>query len=147
MDKRAICPNKGAFVMYKKCKVVDSRGVEVSADDYGRYRVIVKLYVPSKARRVQPGYYAYVRDGYERWTRFTKIRVSHARVVSITTLDGRPVKLKRSWRVVSAYNPYGGPIVYRKGATVTPDVFDDDRYSECVCGIHGFMCRGSAVRF
>lgn len=147
MDSRAICPDKGAFVMYKKCKVVDRWGHEIPMDDYGRYRVIVKLYVPSKARRVQPGYYAYVRGGYERWTRFTKIRVSYARVVSITTLDGRPVKLKRSWRVVSAFNPYGRRVVYRKGVTVTPDAFDDDRYYERTNGIHGFMCRGSAVRF
>ncbi len=71
-----------------------------------------------------------------------KCRSSYAKVVSLTTLSGEPVKTNSVTN--TGYSPN---IVYKVGELVYPDAFDDDRWNECSHGIHFFINRQEAVEY
>ena len=70
-----------------------------------------------------------------------KCRCSSAKVLSITTLDGKDDGM----RAISSN--YDEDFVYRVGEIVRVDNFDDNRWRECSTGIHFFMTRDEAVRY
>ena len=70
-----------------------------------------------------------------------KCRCSAARVLSITTLDGKD----DGTRAISSN--YDEDFVYRVGEIVRVDDFDDNRWRECSRGIHFFITRDEAVRY
>lgn len=89
---------------------------------------VVELLIPADAKRCSAT------------TR--KCRASYAKVLSITTLSGEPVKTDSVMNM--AYSPN---IVYKVGEFVYPDEFDDDRWNECSHGIHFFINRQEAVEY
>lgn len=110
------CPEKGAFTAFKKAKLY-----------YGTERVIVELKVPASALRSSAC--------------SRKCRVSKAKVVSITSLDGKKKYTQ------NAYSMYASDFVYKVGKTVEVKNFDKDRWNECSTGIHCFMTREEAVNY
>ena len=100
------------------------RGEFVGFKKIGEY--IVELLMPTNAKRCSAT------------TR--KCRASYAKVVSLTTLSGEPVKTNSVTN--TCYSPN---IVYKVGELVYPDAFDDDRWNECSHGIHFFINRQEAV--
>ena len=89
---------------------------------------IVELLIPADAKRCSAT------------TR--KCRASYAKVLSITTLLGEPIKTD------SVTNTdYSPNIVYTVGEFVYPDEFDDNRWNECSNGIHFFINRQEAVDY
>ena len=102
------------------------RGEFVGFKKIGEY--IVELLIPTNAKRCSAT------------TR--KCRASYAKVVSLTTLSGEPVKTNSVTN--TCYSPN---IVYKVGELVYPDAFDDDRWNECSCGIHFFINRQEAVEY
>lgn len=70
-----------------------------------------------------------------------KCRCSAARVLSITTLDG---KEDGTQFVSSDRDP---SFLYRVGEIVRVDDFDEDRWNECSTGIHFFITRDEAVNY
>ena len=89
---------------------------------------VVELLIPADAKRCSAT------------TR--KCRASYAKVLSITTLSGEPVKTDSVTNTV-----YSPNIVYKVGEFVYPDEFDDDRWNECSHGIHFFINRQEAVEY
>lgn len=69
-----------------------------------------------------------------------KCRCSAAKVLSITTVNGR-TKVKE---IASNRDPN---FVYRVGEIVRVDCFDEDRWNECSTGIHFFITRSEAERY
>ena len=108
------CPEEGEFTAYKK--------VLLTKDKYG----IAKLLVPAHALRSS--------------ATSRKCRVSEAKVISITSLDGYT-------RYKSAQSPHYHSFVYNVGETVKPDRFNRDRWNECSNGIHCFIARIDAVNY
>ena len=102
------------------------RGEFVGFKMIGKY--IVELLIPTNAKRCSAT------------TR--KCRASYAKVVSLTTLSGEPVKTNSVTN--TCYSPN---IVYKVGELVYPDAFDDDRWNECSHGIHFFINRQEAVEY
>ena len=82
-----------------------------------RNSVIVKLLIPEDAKRCH---------GTER-----KCRASKAQVIEVI---GAEVGISE----------YQTEVVYRKGETVTPDSFDDNRWNTCSNGIHFYLTRDEA---
>lgn len=70
-----------------------------------------------------------------------KCRCSAAKVLSITTLDGKYDGTQ------SVSSDKKRDFVYRVGEIVRVDDFDDNRWRECSKGIHFFMTRDEAVRY
>lgn len=70
-----------------------------------------------------------------------KCRCSAAKVLSITTFDG---KEDGTQFVSSDRDP---SFVYRVGEIVRVDDFDEDRWNECSTGIHFFITRDEAVNY
>lgn len=105
------CPKKGAFMAFKKVR-----------DDY-----IVELEVPADALRCS--------------ATSRKCRCSHAKVISITNIDGSPAN------VDVVYSKHDCSFAYRVGEIVRPDSFDPDRWHECAPGIHFFITRQEAVEY
>lgn len=102
------------------------KGKFVAFKKCGKY--IIELLIPSDAKRCSAT------------TR--KCRASYAKVISITTFDGKPVNTD------SVINTDHFPmIVYKVGEFVYPDGFDDDRWNECSHGIHFFVNRQDAVKY
>ena len=91
----------------------------------GRY--IVKLEILSDAKRSSAT------------TR--KCRCSAAKVLSITTLDGRD----DGRQFVSSDRDSN--FIYRVGEIVRVDDFDENRWNECSTGIHFFITRDEAVKY
>jgi uncharacterized protein YjbI with pentapeptide repeats len=110
------CPEKGGFVAYKSA---------IQRDEPCE-RVIVELFVAEDAKRSSAT------------TR--KCRCNKAKVLSITSLDG-----KQHYDVASSFRD--SSFLYNVGETVTVDNFDDDRWNECAPGIHFFLTRGEAVNY
>ena len=79
-----------------------------------RYEVIVKLLIPEDAKRSHAT---------ER-----KCRASKAVVLDIFGAD-------------EGVSIHDSKVVYRKGETITPDSFDEDRWNVCAPGIHFFITR------
>lgn len=70
-----------------------------------------------------------------------KCRCSAARVLSITTLDGRD----DGTQFISSGRDSN--FVYRVGEIVRVDDFDENRWNECSTGIHFFITRDEAVEY
>lgn len=108
------CPEKGSFTAFKKAAL------------YNKKDCIVELEVPADALRSSAT------------TR--KCRVSKAKVVSITTLDGKPLNK-------NAYSFFSRSFVYKVGKTVEVKNFNTNRWAECAPGIHCFITRDEAVQY
>ena len=67
-----------------------------------------------------------------------KCRASKAKVLSITSIDGKEHFKK-------AKSSRDNSFVYRVGETVEVKDFDEDRWNECSTGIHHFITREEAV--
>ena len=70
-----------------------------------------------------------------------KCRCSSAKVLSITTLDGKDDG------VLTVSSDYDNSFKYHVGEIVRVDNFDDNRWNECSRGIHFFITRDEAVRY
>ena len=105
------CPEKGSFIAFKKVS--------------GNY--IVELEVPAYALRSSATH--------------RKCRCSHAKVVSITNIDGSVADVEIMF---STYDPSFG---YKVGEIVKVDNFDTNRWNECAPGIHFFITRQEAVDY
>lgn len=70
-----------------------------------------------------------------------KCRCSAAKVLSITTLDGKD----DGTQSVSSGRDSG--FVYRVGEIVRVDDFDENRWNECSTGIHFLITRDEAVKY
>jgi len=70
-----------------------------------------------------------------------KCRVSKAKVISITNLDGTPTDIT----VVAS--GYDHKFKYTVGKIVEEPNFDDNRWNECAPGIHCFITRNEAVNY
>ena len=69
-----------------------------------------------------------------------KCRCNKAKVLSITSLDG-----KESFKKVAS--DYNINFVYEVGKIVEVENFDNDRWNECSSGIHFFITRDEAVMY
>lgn len=67
-----------------------------------------------------------------------KCRASKAKVLSITSIDGKE-------HFEEAKSSRDQSFVYRVGKTVEVKDFDEDRWNECSTGIHHFITREEAV--
>lgn len=105
------CPEKGSFIAFKKVR-----------GDY-----IVELEIPADALRSS--------------STTRKCRCSHAKVISITNVDGTDAE------VDEVYSTYDKTFGYRVGETVKVDNFDTNRWNECAPGIHFFITRQEAVDY
>ena len=70
-----------------------------------------------------------------------KCRCNAAKVISITTLDGKD----DGTRAVSS--DYNSRFEYRVGEIARVDNFDENRWNECSTGIHFFITRDEAVNY
>ena len=104
------CPEKGAFIGYKK------------AAGY-----IIELLILDDARRSS--------------ATSRKCRCDKAKVISITTLDGRDAGLD------SVFSDWDSTFTYTVGSVVEEPRYCTDRWVECAPGIHFFMTRGEAVNY
>lgn len=111
-----VCPEKGEFTAFKKAELYN-----------GGERVIVELKVPASALRSSAC--------------SRKCRVSKAKVVSITSLDGTKKYTQ------NAYSMHASNFVYKLGQTVEVKNFDKNRWNECSSGIHCFITREEAVNY
>lgn len=89
---------------------------------------IIELLVPADAKRC---------SGTTR-----KCRASYAKVLSITTISGKPAET--TGVINTNYSPN---VIYKVGELVYPDAFDEDRWNECSHGIHFFVNRQEAVEY
>ena len=103
------CPEKGAYIGYKKAE--------------GK---IVELEIQEDAKRSSAT------------TR--KCRASKAKVLSITSIDG-----KEHFEEAKSNNDQA--FVYKVGEIVEVKDFDEDRWNECSSGIHHFITREEAERY
>ena len=69
-----------------------------------------------------------------------KCRASKAKVLSITSIDGKE-------HFEEAKSSRDQSFVYRVGETVEVKDFDEDRWNECSTGIHHFITREEAERY
>jgi hypothetical protein len=69
-----------------------------------------------------------------------KCRASKAKVLSITSIDGKE-------HFEEAKSSRDQSFVYRVGKTVEVKDFDEDRWNECSTGIHHFITRQEAVLY
>lgn len=100
------------------------KGKFVAFKKCGEY--IIELLIPADAKRC---------SGTTR-----ECRASYAKVLSITTILGKPAK------TTSVINTnYSPNVVYKVGELVYPDAFDEDRWSKFSHGIHFFINRQEAV--
>lgn len=100
------------------------KGEFVAFKKCGEY--IIELLIPADAKRC---------SGTTR-----ECRASYAKVLSITTILGKPAK------TTSVINTnYSPNVVYKVGELVYPDAFDEDRWNEFSHGIHFFINRQEAV--
>ena len=103
------CPEKGAYIGYKKAE--------------GK---IVELEIQADAKRSSAT------------TR--KCRASKAKVLSITSIDGKE-------HFEEAKSSRDQSFVYRVGEAVEVKDFDEDRWRECSTGIHHFITREEAAMY
>ena len=70
-----------------------------------------------------------------------KCRCSHAKVISITNIDGSPTG------VDVVYSYHDSSFAYSVGSIVEVNNFDTNRWNECAPGIHFFITRQEAVDY
>lgn len=104
--------------------VCPEKGEFVAFKKCGEY--IIELLIPADAKRC---------SGTTR-----ECRASYAKVLSITTILGKPAKT--TGVINTNYSPN---VIYKVGELVYPDAFDEDRWNECSHGIHFFVNRQEAV--
>ena len=133
------CPEKGEYIAFKMARVpvYDKSGKNATSDMMnGKYKhdthdecVIIELKIPKDAKRSSAT------------TR--KCRASKAKVLSITSIDGK----KHYKKALSQYR-CNGLFVYEVGKTVvTKNGFEENRWIECAAGIHHFITRDEAVAY
>lgn len=117
-----------AFVMYKKARY--------GKEDWNYRSVLVTLLVPADAARYKGEPY-----------RTGKLRVSKAKVISITELSGSPLKKERRAKTFAIHSR-GGSFYYKTGSVVKP-VYDfaGPGMGTCASGIHGFLSKQAAQRY
>ena len=113
---RLVCPEEGSFIGFKKART--------TAPDFRE--AIVKLLITEDAKRSSAT------------TR--KCRCNKAKVISITSLDGKE-------NFTTAYSYYDRIFQYTVGQTVVIDDFDEDRWNECSTGVHFFITREEAIDY
>ena len=113
---RLVCPEEGSFIGFKKA--------HTASPDFRE--AIVKLLITEDAKRSSAT------------TR--KCRCDKAKVISITSLDGKE-------NFTTAYSYYDRFFQYTVGQTVIVDDFDEDRWNECSTGVHFFITREEAVDY
>ena len=113
---RLVCPEEGSFIGFKKART--------TAPDFRE--AIVKLLITEDAKRSSAT------------TR--KCRCDKAKVISITSLDG-----KENFTTACSY--YDRFFQYTVGQTVIIDDFDEERWNECSTGVHFFITREEAVDY
>ena len=113
---RLVCPEEGSFIGFKKART--------TAPDFRE--AIVKLLITEDAKRSSAT------------TR--KCRCNKAKVISITSLDGKE-------NFTTAYSYYDRIFQYTVGQTVIIDDFDEDRWNECSTGVHFFITREEAIDY
>ena len=113
---RLVCPEEGSFIGFKKART--------TAPDFRE--AIVKLLITEDAKRSSAT------------TR--KCRCDKAKVISITSLDGKE-------NFTTAYSYYDRFFQYTVGETVVIDDFDEDRWNECSTGVHFFITREEAIDY
>lgn len=113
----------------------DSIGLRLACPEQGSftaykkvYSVIVELRVPANAKRSS--------------ATSNKCRCSKAKVISFTTLDGKPIDVTRITNYTARQQT-----IYEIGKVVKPDSFDPCRWNECSNGIHFFINRQDAVTY
>ncbi|MBO4812556.1 pentapeptide repeat-containing protein [Candidatus Saccharibacteria bacterium] len=116
------CP-EGTIIGYKKIRRIGA----LSKEDPDGIHLIAELEIPPDALRVN--------------STSRQCRCSKAKVLSITNLDGTPVKSGEgaSWLFSTTY--------YRVGEWVEEKDFSDDRRKTCVKGIHFFLTREEAEKY
>ena len=125
------CPETGSYIGYKKVLVQTKTGNGKLTLNHGKVVrtrfAIAMIEIPADAKRSS--------------STGRKCRASKAKVLSITSMDG-----KQKYKV--AYSVHNcGELVYRVGETVVPDAFDDNRWNECAPGIHHFITRLEAEQY
>jgi hypothetical protein len=85
-----------------------------------RNGVIVKLQIPAKARRSS--------------ATSRKCRAEYVKVLDVLSGD-------------EGISQHDSSVVYRKGKTIKPDSWDNDRWNECSHGIHFFLTRQEAEQY
>ena len=113
---RLVCPEEGSFIGFKKART--------TAPDFRE--AIVKLLITEDAKRSSAT------------TR--KCRCDKAKVISITSLDGKE-------NFTTAYSYYDRIFQYTVGQIVVIDDFDEDRWNECSTGVHFFITREEAIDY
>ena len=113
---RLVCPEEGSFIGFKKA--------HTTAPDFRE--AIVKLLITEDAKRSSAT------------TR--KCRCDKAKVISITSLDGKK-------NFTTAYSYYDRIFQYTVGQTVIIDDFDEERWNECSTGVHFFITREEAIDY
>ena len=113
---RLVCPEEGSFIGFKKART--------TAPDFRE--AIVKLLITEDAKRSSAT------------TR--KCRCDKAKVISITSLDGKE-------NFTTVYSYYDRIFQYTVGQTVIIDDFDEDRWNECSTGVHFFITREEAIDY
>ena len=113
---RLVCPEEGSFIGFKKA--------HTPSPDFRE--AIVKLLITEDAKRSSAT------------TR--KCRCDKAKVISITSLDGKE-------NFTTAYSYYDRFFQYTVGQTVIIDDFDEERWNECSTGVHFFITREEAVDY
>jgi len=69
-----------------------------------------------------------------------KCRASKAKVISITSIDGKE-------SIESIASNYDSSFIYRVGTTAEVPDFDTDCWNECAAGIHHFITRTEAEQY
>ena len=113
------CPESGGFIGWKKCMAT---GIDA-------HQVIVKLYIPPRAKRSSAG--------------SRKCRCSEAYVIDIQEVDSTvPCSVECATSLIHMSTM----VMYKKGQLVKCEKpFEDNRWIECASGIHFFMSRREAV--
>ena len=119
------CPSTGGFIGWKKCRVINS--VRVYEGD-----AIVKLYIPARAKRTTGLNSSH------------KCRASEAKVLGFYDRNGKPLKLKETSLVCSAYDR---DFIYKIGETVKARHAFDEKRITCGSGIHFFLDFKAAVEY
>lgn len=110
------CPSHGGFIGWKKALSMD--GIKTN--------VLIKLYIPADAKRLS--------------ATGKKCRCDRAKVLDITTLDGKH-------HFNEAMSLKDLHFIYKVGEYVIPDWFDPDRFDECSSGIHFFINKQDAIDY
>ena len=113
-------PDTGSFIAWKRAKAVMAGG-------HYEHSVIVKLFIPEDAKRLN------LLNG--------QCRASKALVLEVQALDGTPLP------GMEAISIKDGKTVYKAGETVIAENFSSDLYQEHVPGTYFYMDRQRAVYY